>query len=988
MFKKLKRFPWISIPVLILLFLALLSGCGGDGPINDTPTPGTGGTSTPTGSIILSLAKLSDNSPTTSVSVDSPAKLTATASDSAGHRIVLKIISFSTTSDLLFEPASVTALTDANGTASITVKAGKTTGATTIKAEITDNSGNPISGTISLAVTGTGTVTEPIILSLTNLSDNSAATSVSVGSPAKLTVTAKDSSGQPIAFQVMSFSTTSDLSFDPASGTALTDANGIASITVKAGNTTGATTIRAEITDKSGNPVSGTISLAMAPPNLSLSVLTINPAVLSAGGSAGISVTVNDGAGNPITTSVPVSFTTTGVQAGKATITQQVNTVNGVASATYRDINFGAVDTITATLSIGGITFVKTGTITVNPAPEGSIVSFLTKPSDNSTTTSVSVDSPAKLTVTAKDSSGQPIASRLISFSTTSDLSFDPASGLAFTDANGTASITVKAGNTAGDRIIRAEITDSFGTTVSGTINLTVIPPNVSLSALTINPIVLSTGGTAGISVTVNDGSGSPVAIPLPVFFTSEGVQAGKATITSPVYTVNGVASATYRDINYGTVDTITASLSVGGTISNRTGTISVIPAAAGTISFISATPDSIALKGTGGAGRSETSVVVFKVLDTNGNPMKKKVNFSLDTAVGGLTLTANSADSDPVSGLVQTIVNAGTANTPVRVSATIDGTTITTTSDNLVVSTGIPDQDSFSLAASILNIEGWGYDGITSDITVRLADHFHNPVPNGTAVKFRTSGGSIQPSCTTTSGACTVQFTSQAPRPPNGRAVIFADVLGEESFIDLNGNGQYDIGDTFTDLPEAYLDANENGARDGNEEFIDTNSDGSYSLGDGRFNGILRDPSIIAPKTIHISKSLTIVLSGSDATITINNGNPISLAHCTDGVAFNNAQIKFDVIITDVNGNVLPEGTTISFTTTNGTILTTPTSYKVPNTSAKIPPTYPIIMQSDATQSAPPTLTCSNAQANGIFTVTVTTPKGLSTYGTIAITD
>jgi hypothetical protein len=226
-----------------------------------------------------------------------------------------------------------------------------------------------------------------------------------------------------------------------------------------------------------------------------------------------------------------------------------------------------------------------------------------------------------------------------------------------------------------------------------------------------------------------------------------------------------------------------------------------------GSISFVSATPPNIALKGTGGEGRSEASVVVFKVLDIYGNPIQRLVNFSLPlhTTFGGLYLSTLSANSDPASGEVQTTVNAGTESTPIRVTATIDGTTIATVSDVLVVSTGIPDQNSFSISASTFNIEGLNYDGVTSDITVRLADHFNNWVPDGTAVGFRTTGGSIPASCVTTNGACTVQLTSQNPRsgpalaPVNFRAVILAYALGEESFSDLNNNGRYDPGEPFT---------------------------------------------------------------------------------------------------------------------------------------------------------------------------------------------
>jgi len=648
--------------------------------------------------------------------------------------------------------------------------------------------------------------------------------------------------------------------------------------------------------------------------------------------------------------------------------------------------------------SSGGTT--GTGTGTGTGTTTGSITLSLTKLSDNSPTTSVSTDSPAKLTATAKNSNGSAIVGTVVAFSTTWDLVFNPALGTALTDANGTASITVNAANTTGAATIKADTTDASGGAVSGTIGLSVTSPNLSLSAMTITPAILSAGGSAGVSVTVNDGSGNPFTTSVPVSFTSNGVQTGKATITQQVYTVNGVASATYRDINYGAVDTITATLSIGGTTFTKTGTITVNSASAGSISFVSATPTNIALKGTGGAGRSETSIVVFKVLDTNGNPIKKKVNLSLlaNTTVGGLSLSTSSADSDPVTGLVQTIVNAGTQSTPVRVTATIDGTTIATTSDILVISTGIPDQDSFSLSASTKNIEGWNYDGETSDVTVRLADHFNNPVPDGTAVNLRTSGASIPASCVTTDGACMVKFTSQAPRPANGRCVILAYALGEESFTDLNGNGIYDpASETFTDMPEPFLDANENGVKDTNEDFIDTNANGSYSFinadgsysGDGIFNGILRDPLKTDPNdptTIHVRGSLTIVLSGSDAYITINNGNSITLDHCTDLVKFNNVPTPVDIRVTDLHGNAMPYGTTISFSSTHGTVNSIPASYTVLNTNG-IPPSYPVTMVSDATQD-PTTLRCSNPKTIGDLTVTVTTPKGTATYASVLVTD
>ncbi len=48
--------------------------------------------------------------------------------------------------------------------------------------------------------------------------------------------------------------------------------------------------------------------------------------------------------------------------------------------------------------------------------------------------------------------------------------------------------------------------------------------------------------------------------------------------------------------------------------------------------------------------------------------------------------------------------------------------------------------------------------------------------------------------------------------QPYGGRATVLAYAIGEESFIDVNGNEEYDFGETFFDLTEAFLDKNEDG--------------------------------------------------------------------------------------------------------------------------------------------------------------------------------
>lgn len=643
-----------------------------------------------------------------------------------------------------------------------------------------------------------------------------------------------------------------------------------------------------------------------------------------------------------------------------------------------------------------------TGGITPPPTPTpggGTLTLALTKDGPPIvTTSSVSTDSPTRLTATARDANGQPIAGQVITFTQTPTnmITFNPASA-ALTDSSGVATVLLYAGTNPGATSIGASITHAGGT-INSSIGIAIATSNLSLSALTIAPSTISAGGSASVSVTVRDGSGNPYLPSVPVTFTSSGVQAGKATITATVATVNGIASATYRDINYGTIDTIRATLA--GTTITQSGTITVNPAAAGSIIFVSATPIDISLPGT---GRTEQSVVLFRVLDTNGNPKQEIVDFTLDTSVGGITLTAASAQSDPTTGNVQTIVQAGSVPTPVRVQAVIRGTTLTSTSDRLSISTGIPAQNALSLSATTLNIEGWNYDGTTTQIYARMADRFLNPVPNGTVVNFRTSGSQVNATCRTgevspcqpstphVQGECCVLLTSAAPRPyvgqpgaqpaGDGRVVVLAYALGEESFVDANSNGRFDIGETWTDMPEPYLDVNESGAKDPLEPYIDTNLNGSYSIADGIFNGILRDPSISGPTQIHVRQSIRVILSGSDAVISVA-PNPIELTKCVTGEEFVNTPVTAFISVTDVNNNIMPAGTQITIATSNGTI-NSPSALVVsnaaPNFGASI--LYPVTIRSDASQSAGPAFTCTNPISRGYLSISVRTPRGLITY-------
>lgn len=504
----------------------------------------------------------------------------------------------------------------------------------------------------------------------------------------------------------------------------------------------------------------------------------------------------------------------------------------------------------------------------------------------------------------------------------------------------------------------------------------------------------LSAGGSTSVTATFVTAASAPYTDPVDVTFTSSCAATQLATVasggSSTVTTSNGSATATYSALGCSGTDTITATATVGGTLLSATGTITVEAATTGAIQFVSASPTTISLKGTGGAGLQETSTVTFKVTNSTGGPVpNKSVTFSLSTSVGGIALTPTTGIGTTGSdGKVSVIVQSGSVATPVRVYATVTDTSISTQSDQLTVTTGIPVDQGLSVSVETYNPEAYNYDGEEVQVTANVMDRFSNPVPDGTVVNFRAEAGRIQGACTTVDGACSVTWTSQSQQLAGGDATgavtILAYAIGEERFNDENGNGVFDNStattdpDTFLayDLPEAFLDTNWSRLRTANEPFIDFNKDGAYDdAGDTKFNGVLcQDTSACATSaSIIVSDDARLVMSGSTATITFSKVGPLSVV---DGLQPD----SMDVTIADQNGNTMPAGTTVEITAPSGVEITGATSFTYPNLFQITTKTFPLgFADADSTAVAA-------SRGQGYVEVKVTTPKGVETTKKIQI--
>ncbi|WP_444925594.1 hypothetical protein ACJJI4_14360 [Microbulbifer sp. TRSA002] len=595
-------------------------------------------------------------------------------------------------------------------------------------------------------------------------------------------------------------------------------------------------------------------------------------------------------------------------------------------------------------------------------------------------------EEPVRVQVTIK-LDGDPVASSNILVTTTLG-ELVPGSGVVTTDDSGVASLELdlegeEVGN-AGEIIVAYDDISTDQDPYSPLV-FTVGEPSLQLGyldgnqqfvpgELEITAQDLSSRGTTPISVYVQGPDGDLYAKRMQVEFSSNCSlsEPAVATLDSPVTTTEGKATSTYTALGCVGEDSISAVLSDYPSIS-ATGQLTVMPPEIGSIEFVSAEPEIINIQGSGG---KETSEVRFQVFSKDDLPMSGvEVGFTLEDGDGNVSLASNSGTTD-AEGEVIALVSAGSVSLPIRVKATVtdeNGTSYSTVSSDLVVSAGILDQDSFSLSASVLRVNGDAYDGVKSEITIRVGDD-DNTIPDGTAISFKTEYGRIAGYCTTEGGDCSVDWNSQNPRAPleykflgddgemhslrtinntkcpvtglmgypcpqplgqpyGGRSTILAYALGQESFTDANSNGQYDTGETFVDLPEAFLDHNEDGAfgnskssgscypgcpeEAGDEEvFIPLNDNGKYDSGNGIYNGLSCSEAAEADgacskELVHVREELVILVAGEA---------PHGIFQTLDGNYTTRPEVEialggathFDFYLSDKYNGHLPEGTTV----------------------------------------------------------------------------
>lgn len=526
-----------------------------------------------------------------------------------------------------------------------------------------------------------------------------------------------------------------------------------------------------------------------------------------------------------------------------------------------------------------------------------------------------------------------------------------------------------------------------------------------------VDQATISAGGSTVLRVRLIDAAGNSVASSgLSVSMSSRCSALDQAAFSSqaggpPANTFDlneeGVLSVVFTDLGCSAAgsavtNAITAQLTIEDETLVATGEVTVTEGAAGGILLLAplATTE-LALNGSvATVERPQSQPVEFRVVDGSGgqSPVQgQRVCFSLNTSVGGLSLSDSEAITG-ADGVARTVVLAGDVSTAVVVTATVAGGigsscaaipagARATQNDNIVVSTGLPDQDGFTLTTDVRNVEGYDRADAVANITVYLNDLFNNPVRDGLVVFFTAEGGTIQDQCSTLNGQCSVAWQSTNDKPFDGAVTITAYTIGEESFVDTNGNGLYDAGEPFGDNPEQVFDADLDGLLSQGlkcpgeidpfapkclEEFADFNQNGIYDSADGLFTGSRCQSGCSAERSQYVGGSTLVVMSPSAISARFPLGN---LDIPADGV------LSFDVevfgVTLDGTEQSPPAGSLVSISTDVGQI-TGSTNFVVPDIGG--PYSFNV------------TIRDSGAAASGSFRVNVRVPSGLESLHSTVI--
>jgi hypothetical protein len=974
-----------------------------------------------------------DGQPTTALAKNTQGTLLArvTSTDGSNTPAAGVLVSASSTIGSLV-PGNGQSLSNSNGVATFTVVAGSNIAAGAVTANVQID-GETFSATKNFEVVDS----IPYVLELTLLGpDGQPTTALAKNTQGTLQarVTSTDGSSTPADGVLVSANSTFG-NLVPGNGQSLTNASGIAIFSVVAGADTGAGVLSGSV-EIGSNTFNDSLNFEVIEGDLYFVQLTLlgsdgQPTnQLTEDTQGTLQARITSEAGDPIANVIVNATTTFGsLVPGNG---QSLTDANGIATFRVEAGAASGAGVLTGTVQIGGNTF----TNTLNFKVVGDELYFVTLTlldSDNQATTAITerTEGSLQILVTRDSESGPPVAGVIVTVAAQLG-TLEPNNGL--TNSVGIVTLKYLPGTVVGAGAFSAS-TVIAGDTFNGNLNFEItqrvrklgyfIGSDFIENQIRVIPgtgSTLSAGADARLSVVILDENDERVTEQEQVIFTSDCVAAGQSVVSPANPTsVFAEATTTYTTIICSGIDNITAS--IAGTDAQAFGTLDVAPPETTAIHFISAEPEVIALRGTGGRDRGETSNLVFQVIDQSGRPLPGvRVDLTLTpegTDVGGLSLSNDYGISN-ADGNVTVTVHAGDVATPVVVLASVgEGIDkVDAPSSVLIVTTGLPEQNTISLSTERFVIpNAANVNNVTNTLTVNMDDRFHKKVPGGTAAVFWTEYGSTEPGCTTgdlasaTAGTCTVVWSSTAPKAPKifpesvntinntdcpafdgsedyvpcpddlgftrgmrSNVIVFA--IGEETFIDRNGNGIMDEEEKelFVNLGEAFTDHNEDGVYTPDlpecidklpddptlsaqckagydEEFVDYNNNGEYDPqgSSPMYNGLrcpIEGDGVWCSRTLlNVWDSLVITLSEDTTWASVMVRDSIVVGKTVTG-------LLQTIYISDQYNNPPPAGSTVTLAADGNCEIVGPTTYTVPSSQAQ--GAFPLSVRTKRSDSPP----------------------------------
>lgn len=300
-----------------------------------------------------------------------------------------------------------------------------------------------------------------------------------------------------------------------------------------------------------------------------------------------------------------------------------------------------------------------------------------------------------------------------------------------------------------------------------------------------------------------------------------------------------------------------------------------------GGVRYDGATPDTLGILN---SGVNPSAQVCFTVQDGSGNAFLEgyTVDFAIaDATSAGATVAASRGQTDDEGqACVELRPGTTTGVITVRACISIGESEFCQTSDAIDVVGAIPSRANFNISCEETNLGGLRWlsgsqmrqpsngERICTTCQASLIDRFGNPVGFSYSVNFAAEAGTFLGGSRVESanGLARVTWCAEGAipadvepfdeepywitedgdilNPRDGLVTLIAYVQGEEEFVDRNENGRWDEGETFWDLPEPWIDANDNNDFDpvsgeDHERFIDRvgAGEGDHDGGNGEWD-------------------------------------------------------------------------------------------------------------------------------------------------------